>query len=236
MSQPVGREVDLMASLRQGLVIILTALLAGPSWASTPIFGTVQDSSSAVVRGTPLVPGTTVFSEDKIEVGPNGHALIAFKGGAQLQLQANSQAQILRSDKADRLQVEVQRGLARFRSSAERQLEAVLADATIRPANGSLSVGYVSFLSPTTAVIGAEKGALLITTAHDGASATIPEGSSMSVRLVSDDTGSGVQPAVESKRKVVLLGLIIMGGVIGASIAANLAEGTPKTPTSPFKP
>jgi hypothetical protein len=226
-----------MAFLKQGLAIILMALLAGPSWASTPMFGTVQESSAAMVRGTPLVAGTTVFSEDKIEVGPNGHALIAFQGGAQLQLQANSQAQILRADKAERLQVEVQRGVARFRSSAQTQLEAVLADATIRPANGSVSAGYISFLSPTTAVIGAEKGALMITTAHDGANATIPEGSSMSVRLVSDDTGSGVKPAVQTgRRKVVLLGLIIMGGVVGASIAANEAESSNKSPTSPFRP
>jgi hypothetical protein len=225
-----------MVSLRHGLAIILTALLAVPSWASTPVVGTVQDSNSAAVRGTPLVPGTTVFSEDKIEVGANGRALIGFPGGAQLQLQASSEVTILRADKTDRLQVEIGRGVARFRSSAQTQLDAVLADATIRPANGSAGGGYIAFLSPTTAAVGAEKGALVITTAHDGASATIPEGSTMSVRIVSDDTGSGVQPAVANRGKVVLLGLLIMAGVIGAAIGSNLAEGSQKNPTSPFKP
>jgi hypothetical protein len=226
-----------MASLRHGLVIILTALLAVPSWASTPVVGTVQDSSSAAVRGTPLVPGTTVFSEDKIEVGANGRALIAFPGGAQLQLQASSEAKILPPDKGGRLQVEIERGVARFRSSGQTQLDAVLADATIAPADGSASAGYIAFLSQTSAAIGAEKDALVITTAHDGASATIPEGSTMSVRIVSDDTGSGVKPAVQTgKGKVILLGLLIMGGVIGAAVAANVAESGPKNPTSPFKP
>ena len=227
-----------MGSLRHGLVIILTALLAVPSWASTPVVGTVQDSKSAVVRGTPLVPGTTVFSEDKIEVGSDGRAQIAFSGGAQLQLQASSEAKILPLDKGGRLQVEIERGVARFRSTGQAQLDAILADATIAPANGSApAAGYIAFLSPTSAAIGAEKGALLITTAHDGASATIPEGSTMSVRIVSDDTGSGVQPAVATnKGKVILLGLLIMGGVIGAAVAANEIATGPKTPTSPFRP
>ena len=225
-----------MGTVRQGLVIILTALLAVPSWASTPIVGTVQDSISAAVRGTPLVPGTTVFSEDKIEVGPDGRAMIVFSGGAQLQLQASSTAKILSPDKQGRLQVEIDRGVARFRSTGQGQLDAVLGDATITPANGS-AAGYIAFLSPTSAAIGAEKGALVITTAHDGASATIPEGSTMSVRIVQEDAGSGVQPAVQaSKSKVILLGLLIMGAVIGAAVAVNLAVTGPKTPTSPFKP
>ncbi len=225
-----------MASLRHVLVIILTALLAVPSWASTPVVGTVQDSNSAAVRGTPLVPGTTVFTEDKIEVGADGRALIAFPGGAQLQLQASSEAKILRPDKDGRLRVEIGRGIARFRSTGQTQLDAVLADATIAPANGSAAAGYIAFLSPTSAAIGAEKGALVITTAHDGASATIAEGSTMSVRIVEDETGSGIQPAVQSKRKVLLLGLLIMGGVIGGAVGANVAESSPKTPTSPFRP
>jgi hypothetical protein len=225
-----------MASVRHGLVIILTALLAVPSWASTPVVGTVQDSKSAAVRGTPLVRGTTVFSEDKIEVGADGRALIAFPGGAQLQLQASSEAKILPLDKGGRMQVEINRGVARFRSSVQRQLDAVLADATIAAANGS-AAGYIAFLSPTSAAIGAESGALVITTAHDGASATIPEGSTMSVRIVSDDIGSGVQPAVQTgKGKVILLGLLIMGGVIAAAAAANIAATGPATPTSPFRP
>jgi len=225
-----------MGPVRHGLVIILTALLVVPSWASTPVVGTVQDSNSAAVRGTPLVPGTTVFSEDKIEVGADGRALIAFPGGAQLQLQASSEAKILRSSKDGRLQVEINRGVARFRSTGQAQLDAVLADATIAPANGSAAAGYIAFLSPTSAAIGAERGALMITTAHDGASAIIPEGSTMSVRIVSDE-GSGVQPAVGPNRgKVILLGLLIMGAVIGAAIAANEAAGPPKIPTSPFKP
>jgi hypothetical protein len=225
-----------MGSVRQGLVIILAALLAVPSWASTPVVGTVQDSNSAAVRGTPLVPGTTVFSEDKIEVGADGRALIVFPGGAQLQLQASSEARILRPDKDGRVQVEINRGVARFRSTGQAQLDTVLADATITPANGS-AAGYIAFLSPTSAAIGAEKGALVITTAHDGASATIPEGSTMSVRIVSDDTGSGVQPAVAtSKGKVILLGLLIMSAVIGAAVAANEIATPPKTPTSPFRP
>ena len=225
-----------MASLRYGLVIILTALLAVPGWASTPVVGTVQDSHSAEVKGTPLVPGTTVFSEDKIDVGENGRALIVFAGGAQVQLQSSSEAKILRGDKDGRLRVEVNRGVARFRSTGQTQLDAVLADATITPMNGPAS-GYIAFLSPTSAAIGAEKGTLLITTAHDGASATIPEGSTMSVRIAPDDTSTGVRPAVETnKGKVILLGLLIMGAVIGAAIAANELATAPKTPTSPFKP
>ena len=224
-----------MAPLRNGLAIILTALLAVPSWASTPVVGTVQDSNSAAVRGIPLVPGTTVFSEDKIEVGADGRALIAFPGGAQLQLQASSEAKILRPGKDGRLQVEINRGVARFRSGGRTQLDAVLADATIAPANGPAS-GYIAFLSPTSAAIGAEKGALVITTAHDGASATIPEGSTMSVRIVEDDTGSGVQPVVRARKKVILLGLLIMAAVIGVAVGVNVAETAPKNSTSPFKP
>ncbi len=186
---------------KQALAVILLLLLAVPAWANPIVVGSVSRSQAATVRGTDLTPGHTIFSDDIIVVGTHGSAWIALTGGAQVQLGENSQVRL--SKTTDNVQLTIDRGLASFRTAEKSGLEASLADATIRSANGMPAVGIVSVRSPQSAIIAAQKGALLISTAHDGKSLTLREGEGVEVMLVPGKSNSH--------------GAAIIGGVAAAS-------------------
>jgi hypothetical protein len=226
-----------MQFLRQGFTILVALLLAVPGWGASSAIGTVQESTEAVVRGTPLVPGTRIFSDDRIAVGERGGAMITLAGGGQIQLLENTEVQIRRASAAQGLQIAIDRGITRFRGTERTPIEAVLADATIRTANGPAGGGYVSVVSPTSAVIGAEKGALLVTTEHDGSTITVPEGSAVTVRTAPEDDSKHTTVKKRRAALIIILGAIIVGGAAAAAIAANQSSRSQdKGALSPFKP
>ena len=224
---------------RKVLALVLGGLIAVPGWGASNPLGTVQSSNSASVRGSALVKGTTLYSGDVISTAQQGNAWVSLPGGAQFYLAGNSQAQVRKTADDKGFQLEVGQGVAKFRSTELTQIEVVLADATIRPATGG--AGYIALLTPTTAIIGAEKGAVLITTEHDGKTTSVPEGSAVNVSMASGNMASGVpqvKPAVSSGHGYVLLvGAFVVGGLVGGAIAANLNESSQNSNNvSPFKP
>ncbi len=229
---------------RKLVALILAGIVAVPGWGASNPVGTVQSSNSASLRGSALVKGTTLYSGDVVNTAQQGNAWVSVPGGGQFYLAANSQAQVRRAADNNGVQIALQQGIAKFRSTESTPIEVILADATIRPATAG--AGYISLLTPTTAIIGAEKGAVLITTSHDGKTTTVPEGSAINVSMESGDpsggpTGApspqGVKPAVASHAWIVVTGAFIAGGLIGGAIAANLSEGSQNSNNvSPFKP
>lgn len=220
---------------RKILALILGGFLAVPGWGASDAIATVQSSSLASVHGSALVKGTTLYNGDVISTAQQGNAWVSLPGGTQFYLAGNSQAQVRKnSDKG--VQLELERGIAKFRSSEMSPIEVVLADATIRPASDGAA--YISLLTPTTAIIGAEKGAVLITTEHDGKTTSVPEGSAVNVSMAPSAPPQGVKPAVSSGHGYVLLiGAFIVGGLVGGAIAANLNEPSQNpNNVSPFKP
>jgi hypothetical protein len=167
---------------RQLLASVLVGLLAAPAWCATnPVVGTAGPSQGATVRGAGLLPGTTLFSGDFVDVGSRGDAALSFGRGSMVRL---SEETTLRLEKGDnRVAFELLRGRVAFRSSEQLPLEAHLADANIRSANGLAAVGVMAFRSPKVVVVLAERGSLLISTAHDAKSVSLREGESVEMRL-----------------------------------------------------
>ena len=223
---------------RKLVALILAGIVAVPGWGASNPVGTVQSSNSASLRGSALVKGTTLYSGDVISTAQQGNAWVSLPGGAQFYLAANSQAQVRKLADDRGIQLELQQGISKFRSTDLTPIEVVLADATIRPATGG--AGYISLLTPTTAIIGAEKGAILITTEHDGITTTVPEGSAVNVSMASgapSGSSQGVKSPVASHAWIVIVGAFVVGGVIGGAIGANLAENSQNpNNVSPFKP
>ena len=80
------------------LTIAAATLLFGVSvWAKPTPIGTVSISQAATVRGVNLAPGVTIFSGDKIEVGPQGGAWIALSGGGQVHIFQNSSVRLTKT-------------------------------------------------------------------------------------------------------------------------------------------
>ena len=188
--------------IRQALALLLVFTLAFPVWASPTVVGNVASSESATVRGAALTPGSTVFSGDTIEVGPKGIARIALTGGAQVQVGGNSQVRLTKT--SDTVQVTIDRGLAAFLTTEKSGVEAILGDATIRPANAMPAIAVINVRSPQEAVIAAQKGSLWITTAHDSKTVTLKEGEGAEVTLSQDktqDNSPQTQTPEEEKKK-----------------------------------
>lgn len=206
--------------LRRALAISIALLMAVPAWAlPSAAVGTVTNSKDTTVRGIVVPPGTTVFDGDTLDVGAHGSAWIGLAGGANVFLASGSRVQVLRPGDAGKIQVEISSGMTRFRATAQSPVEALLADAVIRPAGDSPVVGFVRMTSPTTALVGAEKGDLVITTEHDGTSVTVHEGYAINATLAPD-------PQRQSARSrgaglIFLVGAAILIATIGIVIATN---------------
>jgi hypothetical protein len=214
--------------LRKVLALIVVSLMAVPGWAgSAPTIGTVQGSNDAIMRGTNLVLGTTVYSGDQIQVGLHGNAWIALPKGGQVILSQSSMATLRRGSASDPIQLVVDRGFAKFRRSVGSPVEGVLADATIRPSNDN-GVTYINVIDSSNALIGAEKGSVVVTT-PTGAT-TIPEGMALTVRMTDAQAQSSTMSANSSsssnngKARKILIGALIVAGVTAAALAINAGE------------
>ncbi len=225
---------------RRALAVMVIMLLACPAWGDINVVGNVTGSQSATVRGTGLVPGSTIFNGDTIEVGARGNARILLAGGSQVQVSENSQVSLARS--AGKVQLTIDRGLAVFRTGQDSPVEALLADATVRAANGQTAVGIINVRSPRSALIAAHKGMLEIRTAHDAKSMTLREGEGMEVTLMpADPADPSALPAASNSwtaRKVVILAAILGGLATGIGLALGRSEPTQPNAcleVSPFK-
>lgn len=216
--------------VRQALALLMVLTLAFPAWGDANIVGSVASSQSATVRGAELTPGSTVFSGDTINVGTRGGARIALPGGAQVQMGENSQISLNRAD--GRIQLAIARGLVSFRTAEKAEVETLLADATIRSADGLPVIGIINWRSPNSAVVAAQKGVLLITTGDESKSLTLRAGEGAELTLAQDKdqeneknkkkrrAAGGYWPA----SKVVAAALILGGAATAIGILLGRGE------------
>jgi hypothetical protein len=233
---------------RQLLASVLAALLAAPAWAATnPVVGTAGPSQAASVRGASLLPGTTLFSGDTVNVGARGGAALTFGLGSMVRLSEETTLRLHKDD--NRVAFELVRGRVAFRSSEQLPVEAHLADANIRSANGLAAQGVLAFRTPKLVVVSAEKGSLLISTAHDARSVSLREGESVEMRLEAQDQGQdqrndsraagasapslthGQWLTVAILSSIILLGL----GIAAATGELNLSDSQKQILVSPFQ-
>ena len=206
-------------ALRKVLVGILAFLMVSPVWGGGEPAGSIISSSNATVRDSALTPGLTVFIGDAISVAARGGTRISLTGGAQAEVLGNSSVRLTKD--GDKIQMVVDRGQASFHTSGRTQMSALVADATVRPASGAETSAIIQSLSETHAVIAAEKGVLLVTTAHDGKVYTVGEGQAVDLSAMDDpQQGGGAVPAGKaaprltlSKKHVIWIVALVGGGV-----------------------
>jgi hypothetical protein len=240
---------------RRALAGILIALLAVPAAASpttgspkvaVPI-GTISQSDATNVGGAGALPGTTVFSGDTIEVGPRGSASILMNGGRHVRVSSDSRIRMVEpAGGPNRIEMEIFSGAARFRSGEKAAVIARLADATVRAKGTQPAVGLISVLSRRLAVISAEKGELLVSTAHDRKSVTLREGEAVEVTLADapapakPQSGGNTGTSSLTGRHVAILGSVVAAVLIAIGIKLamdnkGLTNQQKKDMVSPFK-
>jgi hypothetical protein len=242
--------------LRKILVGMLVIVMVSPAWSGGKPLGSVTSSSDATVGNAKLTPGSTVFLGDVISVAEHGGVHVALSSGEQAEVLANSSVRLTMVD--DKIQMVVDRGQASFHTSGHTSgrassqtsggntMSALVGDATVRPANSAETSAVIQSLSETHAIIAAEKGTLLVTTAYDGKVYTVPEGKAADLSAGPDPQQNGgavpagrAAPKISSNKKVVYWTVAIVGaGVIIAAVVlarreANLSSTTLGNEISP---
>ncbi len=222
---------------RRGPAVLLVVLLAIPAGGSpapsSPVvphpIGTFCQSNFANVSGAGALAGTTVFSGDIIDVRARGSAWILLSGGMQVRVSPESSLRLRElPGGASRVEMEMFNGAAHFRTGETSSLVARLADATVRAKGTAAAAGVISVLSKKRAVIAAEKGELLLSTAHDGRSVTLREGEAVEVTLADAPTPDTPQEVPQKRAKRRGAAAPILTGpqiaIIGVVVAATLAS------------
>jgi hypothetical protein len=212
----------------QLVAVIVVPLLAVPMWGASEnaaVIGTVANSAFATVAGSNLADGTNIYDGDVISTADRGGAWVMLPGGAGILLGQNTEAQIRKDSPTGPIDFDIAQGEVKFRSTDKTMVQGFLYDATITPANSPTASGYVEFTSPTSAIIGAESGNLLVTTSHDGGSRFIPAGSMMEVHMIpSQDQGNQNRTAKRRTGLIVLLGIVMIGTATVIAIVLNHHE------------
>lgn len=208
-------------TFRQTVALLLSVFLTTPLWAGIGVIGTVQTSKFATLGGANLVAGTTVCEGDTIDVAPQGSAWVSLPGGGAVLIGQNSEVSFLKRSQAA-AEFELESGQAKFRSSDASPVHAILGDATIESLKGA-AIGYITMYGQSSAIIGAEKGDIVITLVHDGSTKTLHEGSAIAVRLVPDtqQTNSDVIHAKTRKRRIIFWGAVIVGSATFIGVLLN---------------
>jgi hypothetical protein len=99
---------------RRAMVVTLILLLSALAGAKPVPIGTVTSCNGAAIHGTNLVPGSTIYSGDTIDVGAQGSAWISVPGGGQVQVFENTTIHLTKG--SDSIQLTVDRGRAQTNS------------------------------------------------------------------------------------------------------------------------
>ena len=215
---------------RKVLAMLLVVVAASPAWGAAEPLGSITTASGTMIGNTNLSEGSTVFSDDIISVAENGSTRIALNGGAQVEVLGSSSVRLRKAD--GKIQMTVDHGQASFHSSGNTGISALVADATVRPVNDTETSAVIQSLSETHAVIAAEKGALLITTAHDGKTYTISEGEAADLSATDDPQRKGgalpagkSAPVINAPSHTVVIWTVVILGAGAATAAILLLRG-----------
>ena len=220
---------------RQTIAVTVAALLAFPLWGASDvssIIGTVANTQFATVAGASLADGTNIYDGDVISTADKGGAWVMLPGGGGILLSQDTEVQLRKDSPGGPIDFDIAQGAVKFRSTEKAAVQGFLYDATISATGSPAAAGYVEMTSPTSAIIGAEEGTLLVTTSHDGASRVIPAGSLMEVRMVPSQEQGQNRTAKRRTGLIVLLGIVMVGTITVLAIILNHHEKKRVSPSS----
>lgn len=138
-------------------LLLLGVASAAPTFAASAAIGMVAGSMNASVSGQALLPNTSLFSGDQLQVN-NGAAVIALANGSRMTLGSNTQAQFFKE--TDGVSVTLAKGSVSMFHPANGSNVAVNAQSwSITPGKGYKSIGQVAMLAGAV-VVTAKEGSL----------------------------------------------------------------------------
>src|SRR5579872_1009950 len=145
--------------VEMGIVIAVVGMSWMPALAGSAAIGSVAGSSNAILSGQAVVPNTTVFSGDKLQV-QEGVAVVAMGQGSRMVFGHETAASFLRD--ANNVTVLLGRGNVSLYHPAESEgLRVKVAGVTVEPAKGYKTLGEVAMLNGAV-VVTAKQGMLQV--------------------------------------------------------------------------
>ncbi len=202
-------------------LLLLGVVGAAPVFAGSAAIGTVAGSLNATVSGQSLLPNSTIFSGDHLQV-QNGAAVIAFANGSRMALGQNTVAQFLRDQNG--VDVELASGnVSMFHPAAGTGLKVDVENWAITPGSGYRTVGEVAMVN-SAVVVTAKEGMLHVQ--GNGKSMDVAQGKTITLTAPTKampQTGTS-QKLVSSNVLPGLAAGLAGGGLIAAIIAAKKAS------------
>jgi hypothetical protein len=231
-------ESYLRAITRLALTTILTAGLLNLSVMAAvgnPL-GMVVNAENAHLGEANAAMGTNLFGGDSLQTDPGGTLRVRL-GASQVYLGSASYATLF--DERTVVRLKLDRGTIGFSSSASNRLEIATLVANIRPADGQAAFGEVTILNPTTILVAAYRGSLVVSNA--GFERTVKEGDAFNVSLAqtqddTDDNGGGSnrhhRSAVHNSEPIIFTA-IVAGALAGLGFLVwHLADESDSAPPS----
>jgi len=161
-------------------VLLVVAATAIPAFGGSAVVGSVAGSMNATISGQVLIPNTTIFSGDSLQV-KDGAAVVAVGSGSRLVFGRETEASFLRD--ANEVTVLLGRGnVSLYRAAEGTGLRIKVGEVSILPAAGYKTLGEVALLGGTI-VVTAKEGKLRV------------EGNGPAVEVVKGKTITLARPA-----------------------------------------
>ena len=211
--------------LRISLMLILLGMLASvPVFAGSAVVGSVAGTMNASIGGQALLPNTTIFSGDSLQV-KDGAAVVALDNGNRVSLGKDTVASFERSDNAVTV-VLTEGGVSLFNPDSKTTLKVRAGGVTVEPAPGFKTMGEVAMMNGTILVT-AKDGTLQVN--ENGKTVEVAKGKTIALTPKtkrapqtggSQKLGGGAPAWVD----YAIFGIAI-GGAIAAIIAWSDAKG-----------
>jgi hypothetical protein len=151
------------ANLRTRILqLFVLALLVAPvsALAGSAVVGSVAGSMNATIGGQALVPNTTVFSGDSLQV-KDGAAVVAVGQGSRLVFGRDTSASFLRE--AEEVTVLLGRGnVSMYHADGRVAVQVKVGEISVMPAKGYKTLGEIAMLNGSL-VVTAKEGLLKVT-------------------------------------------------------------------------
>jgi hypothetical protein len=137
--------------LRISLMLILLGMLASvPVFAGSAVVGSVAGTMNASIGGQALLPNTTIFSGDSLQV-KDGAAVVALDNGNRVSLGKDTVASFERNDNTVTV-VLTEGGVSLFNPDSKTALKIRAGGVTVEPAPGFKTMGEVAMMNGTILV------------------------------------------------------------------------------------
>jgi hypothetical protein len=196
-----------------GMLVLLAAVVAVPMYAGSAVIGSVAGSKDATVGGQALVPSTTLFSGDSLQV-KEGVAVIAMGQGSRMVFGHETQASFLRE--GDGVTVLLGAGnVSLYHPEAGVGMKVKAGAVEISPEKGYKTLGEVAMLNGSV-VVTAKEGKLKVE--GNGPAMEVAKGKTVTLK-----TKAGASPAPQAGAAGAPVSSLTIGQV--ATIAGAGAAG-----------